>query len=333
MILTLATVMLGQSAKTNTSPVIYDIEIAPNDQWMAISNSSDNVWIYTLQGKLLRTLHHKSGSHLVDIEISPNGKFLACTNVNFNGDYSPVWSTSSWKEISKLGIWATKSFCDPAISIEFADGGKYVIGPSAYSHEMICWNTETGAIAYMAKKVRTGYYGFAINSNSSLALLREAGVPRMRFWDFLDSRKSRDWGAEIDGLEPKFVKQNKFSHDGRRMFMILQVQKGYCTFYILQPANGRTKIAVQDQVQNFQPRDCAWAGDDSLIWVAGLNGQIVCFDPRSGVLRRHWTGHNGGAIHALAATNHGRTVVTSSGMNVCVWDGNSGQLIRTIQVK
>src|SRR5689334_18739282 len=78
---------------------IYDIEVAPNDQWMAVSNSSDNIWIYTLQGKLLRTLHHKKGSHLVDIEISPNGKLLVCNNMDYAGGYGPLWSTSTWKEV------------------------------------------------------------------------------------------------------------------------------------------------------------------------------------------------------------------------------------------
>ena len=312
--------------------LIYDIEIAPGDKWMAVSTSSDNIWIYTLQGKLIRTLHHKKGSHLVDIEISPDGKYLACSNQNYSGDYCPVWSTSTWKEISKVGIWITKSFCDPPSSIEFAGGGKFLVGTTIFSHELFCWNTKTGAIEYIARKTHFGYYGFAINANSSLAVLYEASTQRLRFWDFGDSGKIRDWGPDIQGIEPRFVKNMHFSHDGQRLFIVTLLAHGYSNFNILKPLHGRTVVAFQDQVRGLQVRDLAWAGDDSLIWACGLNGQIVCFDPSSGTLLRHWTGHNHLPIHALAATHHGHTVVTAAAYDICVWDGDSGKLIRTIKL-
>lgn len=325
--------LLSQTKKQPPQPrMIYDVEFAPSDQWMAVSDSSDNIWIYDLQGKLLRTLHHKTGSHFVDIEISPDGKYLVATNQSFTGDYCPVWSTATWKEVSKIGVWATKNFCDPPASIEFAGGGKYLVGPTLYSHEMFCWNTETGAIEYMARKAKNAYFQFGIQANSSLAILNEARTPRLRFWDFANTGKLKEWGPYIVGIDPPTSRQMKFSHDGKQLFIVTKPLKAGCIFNVLQPKNGITKIVVQDPIQRFDPRDSAWAGDDSVIWVGGLNGQIVCFDPKSGMLKRHWTGHDNGPIHALAATHKGRTIVTTALDTMCVWDGDSGKLLRTFKL-
>jgi WD40 repeat protein len=314
-----------------SSRMIYDIEVVPGDQWMAVTDSSDNIWIYSLQGKLLHTLHHKAASHLVDVEISPDGKTLACSNQN-DGDVCPVWSTTTWKEIAGVGTPVTRGFFDPPVSIEYGGGGRYIVGPSLNNHEMCSWSASTGKLEYMAKRTRGGYFGFAINPNTTFAVFFEAGTSRLRFWDFEKSGKGREWGSEVDGIDPKSVKNMKFSHAGNRLFVITQSQKNSCDFNILRPLSGRTTFALQDHVQGLQPRDIAWAGDDSEIWVAGLNGQIVCFELSSGTLKRHWTAHNGGPIHAIAATHKGHTVVSSSGQTLCVWDGDAGKLIRTIHL-
>ena len=93
--------------------MIADLEVEPDDQWMAVSDSTDDVWIYRLKdGALLRTLHHKAGSHLIDIEISPDKQHMLCSNLSWTGDYTPVWSTKTWKEVAKIGIPMTQARWD-----------------------------------------------------------------------------------------------------------------------------------------------------------------------------------------------------------------------------
>jgi len=312
--------------------IIYDIEIAPNDQWMAVSCSTDDIWIYTLSGKLLRTLHHKSGSHLVDIEISPDGRFLACSNPNQIGDYCPVWSTSTWKEVAHVGVPVNPTFYNSPGGIEYAGKGRFLVGTSMYGSDVFVWDAKTGKPAYMAKKTRYAFVNFAVNPNSSLVVLNEWSVPRMRFWDFENSPAANKWGSDISGLQPQFVRNMKFSHDGKMLFVITTPQKTYTMFNIVKPLGGKCKVTVQDQVQNLVPRDIAWAGDDSEIWISGLNGQIVCFDPAAGTLRRHWVAHDRAPIHAIAATHKGHTVVSGADKTICIWDGDTATLKRKFSV-
>jgi hypothetical protein len=332
MLLPMLVTLSAQAKATVKSRTIYDIEVAPNDQWMAVTASSDDIWIYTLQGKLLRTLHHKPGSHLVDVEIAADGKSIVCTNPNTTGDWCPVWSTSLWKETAKVGIPVNPTFYNSPNSIEFAGGGKYVVGPTIYNHDIVAWDAQTGKPAYVAKKTRYAFYSFAVNPNSSLVVLYEGGVQKLRFWDFLNSARAKLWGPEIKNIDARSVKNMKFSHDAKRLFIITQPLKSYTLFSILKPVGGQAVVAVQDQIQNLTSRDVAWAGDDKLIWVSGLKGQIVCFDPERGSLKKHWTAHDGEPVHAIAATHRGNTLISSAGNTLCVWQGDTGTLIRTFKI-
>jgi WD40 repeat protein len=332
MLLPLAVLLtLAFQQKAAAPRVVYDIEIAPDDQWMAVTNSTDDIYIFSLGGKLLHTLHHKTGSHLVDIEISPDGNYLACSNLNFIGDYCPMWSTRTWKENVKIGVWNTRSYCDFPSGIEYGDNGKYVLGQTANGHELVVWNAATGAVAYQARKTRLGGFAFAVTQNAAFVVLRESLVADLRFWDIESTGRFRQWGDGISGIPPKALRNMKFSHDGRRLFIITQPQPAYCNFNIYKPDGGKTVLSVQDAIDRFVPRDVAWSGDDRLIFSSGMAGQIVSFDPSSGHLKTHWTGHGGLTVHAIAATHHGHTVV-SGARDVCVWNGDSGRLIRTFKL-
>ena len=330
MIALLAAVALSRA--TAQSPrFIVDIEIAPSDQWMAVSAATNDIWIYDLKGNLIRTLHHKAGAHLTDIEISPDGKTIACANLNYNGDYCPVWSTNSWKEIAKVGNWITKSFCDPPNSIEYTSGGKSILGQGLYSHELCVWDTKTGALQYMYRRTRNGFYGFAINANTSLVVLFEANTKLLRFWDFLNPSKLKLWGDTIRGIPVWTVRQMKFSHDDKRLFIVTGLGQVDNEFNILTPHAGQTTVTVQDAVRNFQVRDTAWAGDDTRIWVCGSKGQIVCFDPQRGFLVKHWTASHD-PFHAIAATHHGHTVVGGAANTVTIWDGDTAKLLHSFSI-
>jgi WD40 repeat protein len=160
-------------------------------------------------------------------------------------------------------------------------------------------------------------------------LYREAGVANFKFWDFEDSGRYKDWGDGIPNLPLKALRTMRFSHDNRSLFMITQTLASYCNFNVYKPSKGKTFLAVSDSVERFVPRDIAWSGDDRLIWVCGMNGQILTFDPIKGNLKNHWTGHKSGPVNAIAAFHKGRTVISGSS-ELCMWDGESGKLLKTI---
>jgi WD40 repeat protein len=321
----------GGKPQTAAKP-IYDVEVAPNDEWMAVSASSDDIWIYSLDGKLLRTLHHKKGSHLVDIEISPDGQSMVCTNQSLEGDYCPVWSTETWKETAKVGTWVTPTFCNAPASVEFAGDGKYLVGTTTFNHDIGCWDAKTGELAYMAKKTKVVLFSFAVHAKSSLVVLNEGSAPGLRFWDFLNAPESKEWGSSIRGFDLRALRNMKFSHDQKQLFVLLQPLKTYCLFNLYVPKNGKASLKVQDQITKLTPRDMAWSGDDTQVWVCGMDGQILCFDPKWGSLRRHWTGHGGATVRALATTYRGHTVITTSDRTVCVWNGDTGDLMHSFKI-
>jgi hypothetical protein len=311
---------------------ILDVEIEPNDQWLAVSDGTDDVWIYRISdGKLLRTLHHKPGSQLIDIEISPDQSHIVCTNTNWTGDYTPVWSTKTWKEVAKIGIPMTKTFWDGPSSLEYAAGGKYVVGPTMYGRQLVVWNAQTGSVVYIARKTaRAGSFGFAINPNTTFVAITEYLAERIRFWDFESSAKLREWGDHVPGLIAGEVRTMRFSHDGKQLFLMTWVPGLNPTFYILKPRLKTTMITKSDNVQGLELRDLSWSADDSLIYVAGLKGRIAAFSPIIGNIRNSWTGHNRAAVKAVAAFHHGPKFVTGGGETVCIWSGKDGKLLRTI---
>lgn len=313
---------------------VYDIEVSPDDRWMAVTNATDRIWIYSVpDAKLLHTLKHKPGSHLVDVEIAPDGKSLVCSNTDFNGGYAPVWSTSTWQEIGKIAVWMTKGFADSPNGIEFAGHGKYVVGLTLLGRSLVCWNYPSGTVAYIArKKPQSTWMGLAVNKDSTLALLREPSVDFLRFWDFEQNPKSRQWGATITGIPTQRVKQMRFNHANTRLFLSAEPKPNVCDLIVCRPKLGRTVVTSTDRIDRLTVRDCAWAGDDSVIWVGGLKGQMACFDPSTSRLRCHWTAHDGAPVRAVAALNRTHTVVTGGGSNISLWEGDTGKLIRTIQL-
>src|SRR5437016_933255 len=201
MILALALFMLLAERKpANAGRLIFDIEIEPDDQWMAVSDDTDDVWIYRIgDGKLLRTLHHKPGSHLIDIEISPDKGHILCSNTNWTGDYSPIWSTKTWKEVGRLGIPMTEKMWDGPNTIEYAGAGKYAVGTTMYGHQLVAWNAITGDVAYVARKQgHAGSFGFAVNANTTFVAIHEPDLGEIRFWEFEGSSKTRQWGNHIN---------------------------------------------------------------------------------------------------------------------------------------
>ncbi len=329
-------VLFFATRKATQKPVrqVVDIEIEPNDKWLAVSAATDDVWIYRISdGKLLRTLHHKPGSHLVDIEISPDKGHIVCSNVSYEGDYTPVWSTKSWHEVAKIGIPMTKSFWDTPGNLEYAAGGKYLIGPTLFGHELVVWNAQTGAVAYIARKnSRFGSVAFAVNANSTFVAMYDPQAGRIRFWNFENTSKVREWGDSIKNITNRGVTMMRFSHDDRRLFVISHPPQQPCTFDVCEPVRGATVIAQSDRISGLDVRDLSWAADDSMIYMAGLFGRIVCFNPKSGTVQKSWIGHSGKAIRAVAALHHGPEFVTGAADAICIWSGVSGKLVRTIQL-
>ena len=314
---------------------IYDIEIEPDDQWMAVSCSTDDVWIIRIaDGKVLRTLHHRPGSHLVDIEISPDRTQMLCTNTSWEGDYTPVWSTKTWKEIAKIGIPMTQSFWDGPNGLEYAGGGRYAIGPTLFGHQLVAWNAQTGAVAYIARKnAHFGSFGIAVNANTTFVAVHEPQVGRIRFWEFEGSAKTKKWGSYVTGILNSDARMLRFSHDDQKLFVLTEGKGSTaCTLNICEPKDGTTVIRQSDRINDFQPRDMSWSADDRVIYIAGLKGQIICFNPLMGNIRNDWIGHNGAAIRAVASFHSGPKFVTGAGNSVCVWSGVDGKLLKTVNL-
>ena len=332
----LALVLLLSAPKSTQKPArqIVDIEIEPNDQWLAVSADTDDVWIYRISdGKLLKTLHHRPGSHLSDIEISPDKGHIVCTNLSYAGDYTPVWSTKSWREVAKIGIPMSNTFWDTPNGLEYAAGGKYLVGTTLFGHELVVWNALSGAVAYIARKnAHFGSFGFAINPFTTFVAIHEAQVGRIRFWDFENTGKVRQWGDFITGISNGGVRMLRFSHDDRHLFVISQPPQQACTFYVCEPRRGVTVIAQSDRIAGLDVRDFGWSADDSMIYVGGLFGRIVCFSPQTGNIHASWTGHSGKAIRAVAALHHGAEFVTGAEDTICIWSGVDGKLVRTFNL-
>lgn len=312
---------------------ILDILISPDDAWLAVTNGTDNVWIYAVKdGKLLRTLHHKAGSHLVDLEISPDGKRMVCTNRNFEGDVSPIWDTQTWKEYGRIAAWISKGFADPANGVEYAGKGRFIVGQKLYGGEVVCWNAETGAIAYELRKiVQGGWYALAVNPNSTLVAINNPAEPRLRFWDFERSKDGPQWGTSITLMNPK-LQMMRFSRKGDRLFLGFLRGKDGFDLSVYAPSKGKAEVGPTARIVHFQPRDIDWSFDDRAVYLGGLRGQIGVWDAQKGRLLAHWTGHQGEAVKALSSGNRSPLLVTGGGDTVCIWNPESGKLLRTIHL-
>jgi len=308
---------------------IVDIEIAPNDQWMAVTTASDNIYIYTFEGKLLQTLHHRKGSALIDVEISDDGSLIACSNADKTTAPAPVWSTKTWKEVTHFGLYYSKTKCDPPSGIDFAAKGKYIIGCTTFSHQLVCWDARTGEAIYVQRKKKSGtMYGFTLNPHGTLVAYREGGTNVVWLTDFENPKTIAEWGDSIP-VDASKMKRSKFSHDMKRYLVVSEPFATSSQFDIFQPSHGKAVRSAHAIVKNFANRDITWSYDDKLIWAGGLEGQIICVDPESGHLIKHWKGNQGDPIHGMEALHHSHRLVTG-GKDVDLWDGDTGKLIRTI---
>jgi WD40 repeat protein len=325
-------VLLAGPKAVKQQRMVFDIEVEPDDHWLAVSDDTDDVWIYsTKDGKLLRTLHHRRGSHLIDIEISPDKQHILCSNMSWTGDYTPVWSTKTWKEVAKLGIPMTQTVWDAPNSLEYAGGGKYAIGPTTYGHQLVAWNALTGAVAYVARKnAHFGSFGIAVNAKTAFVAVHEPEVGRIRFWEFEGSSKTRLWGNQVPGINNKAIRMMRFSPSDQKLFLMVAITPTTSMFYVCKPSKGQTVVDQKDKIEGFNPRDMAWSWDDKVIYLGGLNGRIVCFSPLSATIQKHWIGHNAAPIRAVAAFHHGPQFVTGGTDTVCIWRGVDGKLVRTI---
>ncbi|MEA2554450.1 MAG: Eukaryotic translation initiation factor eIF2A [Fimbriimonadaceae bacterium] len=311
--------------------LIHDIAISPDDKWFAVTAATNDIWIYDAKnGTLLRTLHHKPGSTLIDIEISPDGQHLVCTNNVYSGAYAPIWSTRTWKETGRLAIWVTKSFADPPNTVEYAGNGKYLVGTTIFGHELVCWRASDGTMAYRARRTSRGS-PFAVNARSTFVAIYDPTSARCRFWDFEESGRAKSWGPEITAFVKNF-RTMRFSHDGARLFVMQASKDGTCDLVTFQPRRGVTVTSSTAKVERFEQRDLDWSHDDKLIFLAGLNGQILVYDPAAGKIARYWKGHGGGPIKAVSAFNQGHHFLTGANDQICMWDGDSGRLLRTFSL-
>lgn len=322
--------LASQAAKP--TPSITDILVSTDDTWIAVTNATNNIYIFSAaDGRLLRTLHHSANAHLIDLEVPPDGKTLLCSNRDYGGGASPIWSTTTWKQTGKIGAQITRSFADPGNGFEYAGDGRYVIGPKLYGGDLVCWNAQTGQIAFEPRRIVIGgWHGLAVNPKSSLVAICNPKEPKIRFWDFLNSPKAREWGMTVATIQPPTVQMMKFSRDADRLMIILNRGKKGAEFVIVRPKNRATTVAASSMIERFAVRDMEWAFDDSLVYAAGLNGQVACWDPKEGRLAAHWTGHNGAPIRALAAFIKSPKFATGSGSEVAIWSGSEGKLLRTI---
>lgn len=312
---------------------ILDIAVAPDDKWLAVSNGTDNVWIYSIaDGKLLRTLRHKPGSHLVDLEISPDGRRMVCTNRSYSGDVTPIWDTKTWKECGRIAAWISKGFADPSNGIEYAGNGRFLVGQRLYGGEVVCWDANTGSIAYELRKiVQGGWYALAVNPRSTLVAINNPAEPGMRFWDFEASPRLKQWGTTVHDVVGSKLQMMRFSRKGGRLFMGFTHAKDTLDLAVYQPHGGRTELAAHSRIDHFELRDMDWSGGDDAIYLAGLHGQIVVWDPKKGRLVLNWIGHGGAPIKALAACRTG-IFATGAEDKVCIWEAKSGNLIRTLRL-
>jgi WD40 repeat protein len=316
---------------TATPRDVMDIEVAPDDKWFAVSSGTDNVYIFSIDGKLLHTLHNKPKSALVDIEISPDGRLIACSNIDGSATPCPIWSTESWKPITHIGLWFSRKGCDPPAGIEFAAHGKYLVGATALSHQLAWWNATTGDLVYVARRKKTGVlYGYAVNPESTLIAYREGGINSILFWDPENPSSISKWGTSSN-LDVLKVRSMKFSHDMRHLLIVHPPDGKNTQFDFYAPSAGKTTLSDKALIRHFEFRDLAWSNDDKLVWAVGLGGQIISIDPDGAHLKKTWIGNQGGPIHSCEAL-HRRHVLLAASKVVEMWDGDSGKLLRTVKM-
>ena len=171
-----------------------------------------------------------------------------------------------------------------------------------------------------------------MNANSTFVAVHEPEVGSIRFWEFEGSGKTRLWGAMIPHINNKSVRILRFSPDDQRLFLTTSFTPTSSTFYVCKPQNGETTIDQSDRIDNFAPRDLAWSWNGKMIYLGGLGGRIVCFNPNTGKIQKAWVAHDRGPIKAVAAYHHKTLFVTGANETVCVWSGSDGKLIRAIKL-
>lgn len=324
---------------------INDVAYSPDGQYVACANKEKTISIFSIAGKLLKTLtgHDRA---VRAIEFSPDGRKLLSVQ-EFGG--MALWDVTTGEN---LAMWTNKR--DRPSSVGFTRDGKIMycmqVGSGVDS-----WRVETGEA--MTPRIFSGPKAVRVSEVSSDFSFFLA--KRFHYLS-LFSVASADTLFKINDYPKTYESHYTFSSDGRwfaasdRNGSIIlwslgaaksddarRAASAEASFELLAGGSAVTmvkaeKVEIQTDVwkrlsgHTDQVRGVSFIAGGHMLASAGFDKSARIWNVDQGQTVRNLTGHTAPIQH-LTTSLDGRWILSGGGdQTIRIWDGVSGQQIRTL---